>query len=546
MGCNCTRSKNIKFEIVTPGREGLKKMSSKVSSFSPVTIPTLLPGRPYSHCNLLIWTDSLDSFRYLFPEVFVTFKPIPGIELTINLIPYSTHDFAGNSAIDCIAFIVKCHTDLIIVKSISSRLPEICIQILVSTLQLNDTENVIRVPQIEDLFQELYTQQCNLEKILRNIFDTIDTNFDGLLSDVELCMALCKLDTSITQEGLGEIMKQIDLDRDGSVNFYEFSYWWKRGRQKKRSLLAITSQWANAVRDLLPKMNRFSEKREINKLKSRKQIRVIMNKPSDTCFSLKFNAADSAKREEMLRDIEISLGLNIYECWFAIVLQANSESLVLQNLRKFEDVIQAVKSSVLTGSLSDQNLIEDITHNIVTKGDILQFSFAFEVNNESVESIASSLVLLEKLLVSPVDNYFNLSVTSDKSCTRHKESPGSCFLDSLGSGEVLIESEHWSSFGELISPVHPFHHYLQAFAKQEGLLTLSNPDFTEFKPLVEYLTLLLGPIKNLSRSVPLVSDVLDIIQKDFRPTITLYKRFMNLSLKLTISCSDLIEFIKQL
>ena len=546
MGCNCATNRSIKSEIVVPDPQGYHKMSSKMSSFSPATIPTLNPSRPYSHCNLLIWTDSIAHFRYLFPEVFVTFKPCPGTELTINLIPYSTHDFAGKVAIDCLAFIVTNHADLLVVKSISEHLPEICIQILVSTHQLRGAATVIRVPEIEDLFQQLYTQQCNLEKLLRDIFDTIDTNFDGFISEVELCMALCKLDSSITTSSLGEIMKQIDLDRDGCVKFTEFSYWWKRGRQRKRSLLAITSQWASEVRDLLPRMNRFSEKKEINKEKSCKSIRVLMNPPSETCFSLKFTAADSGKREDLLRDVESALGLNISECWFAIALQARSESLILQNLRKFEDVIQAVKSSVLTGSLSDQNLIEELTDNLVAKGDLLQFSFAFEVNSESMNSIVSTLTLIEKMLVSPVDDYFHLSVTSDKSCMQHKENPGSCFLDSLGAGEVLLESEHWASFGELITPVHAFHHYVQAFAKQEGLLSFTNPHFAEFKPLVYYLSVLLRPLRELCRSVPLVSDVLGIVQKDFEPCVTFCMRFMNLGVKLTISCRDLLDFIKDL
>ena len=70
---------------------------------------------------------------------------------------------------------------------------------------------------------------------------------------------------------------------------------------------------AGKIKNILPKIVRFSERSSINKKISKKSIKAIVNEPSETNLLIDFIIGKSEKREEILRLVEEELNLNIYE-----------------------------------------------------------------------------------------------------------------------------------------------------------------------------------------------------------------------------------------
>ena len=101
-------------------------------------------------------------------------------------------------------------------------------------------------------------------------------------------------------------------------------------------------------------------------------------------------------------------------------------------------------------------------------------------------------------------------------------------------------------FKEMITATTPFEDLLQQFASVEGDSVFTNPNFTEFKPLFYYLSSIFKPLSALSKEIALVKTVLNQIETSFKQEFSFYLRYMNLGLKLRISCPDLISFINNL
>lgn len=520
--------------------------SFKMRTFSPISVVTLLPGFPYSHCNLLIWTESEEIFKIHFPESILKYTPIATFPMTFNLIPFENYSFPNRVVIDSLIFVVKNPNSLEKVKEISSTYVNISIQVLVFHELAPGIPLIIRIPTTDQLLPQLYTQQCNLEKLLREIFEEIDEDFDGYLQSNELSKALNKLNPSLTPRSIEEIMKEIDLDKDGKVSFNEFSYWWKRGRQRVHEAKETTIMWSDHIKSFLPRMNFFSEKEKINKGEKSKQIQVVLNSPGEPKFSFGLRVGKSAKREEILRGIENDLSLNIYDCWLAVCLQGKNESVVNMNLEKFESVFEILKPSLLASLVRGQTLLEDVQHQVIQKDKKLMCSFSFEPNNEAVNEFMESFTIVDKFLTTPVDDFVALSISTDKDLMGLKKNPGNNLLDSLGNGEVRIESQHWSMYADNIEAKSKTHNLFKIFAEFEGRLMVKNPNFTEFEPLFTYISAICSPLKDLCKTVPSFSDLLDLISSDFTENFTFYLRFLNLGLELKVCSKDLIVFIKDL
>ena len=205
-----------------------------------------------------------------------------------------------------------------------------------------------------------------------------------------------------------------------------------------------------------------------------------------------------------------------------------------------------VKSSLLASTLQAPHIFESIQNEIVTSEEKLLFSFSFELTNNLINSSLSKLNDISKLLVSPVDDYISIKLTSSKSLKKHLEQKGNFFLDSIESGKISLKAEHWALFGNMISPETSYQNLLKQFALFEGKTVIKNPEFNEFEPLLDYLALIFKPLSALSKEVPLVKEVLNTIEKNFKQEFTFYLRYMNIGTKITILSDDLIFLINSL
>ncbi|OMJ72503.1 hypothetical protein SteCoe_29046 [Stentor coeruleus] len=566
MGCNCTSNRRVVQEINEPAvRRFQTSLQEKITKM-PQTNSSLKPECPYSHCNLLVWTETLDEYKRLFPKSFIRINITPEFEMTFNIISTLAYNESSLLVIDCLIFIINSPQEVEKILKISFNYMSISIQIAISEHKLQGLGNIILIPEISELYTQLYAQQANLEKLLREIFYEMDENFDNTISKNEFHKALLKLDISLTADKIEEIMQELDTDKDSKISFNEFSYWWKRGRQKKKSLLQLTFAWAEHIRNLLPRMNKFSEKKQIDKGKIAKKIIVVIGSPDKKNIVIKIKAGKSAKREEILRSPEEKLRLNIYEYWIAVSLKGKTEAALYQHLRKFEDMLVNVKASILAGTLKGTDSLESVQHRIMTIDNQLMFSFNFEINTEVHNGSTAGQSTLENksrseneiktsfsqsifdyfIKPTPIDDNISISLTSSKTGMQHLENPGTDFLNSLENSEIIIEAEHWSAYGKLIIPESKFDEVLKEFALFEGVKVIKDPESIGLQPLIFYLRRYFKPLQNVCNQIAMVQEVLDAIEESFEHEVSFFIRYLNFGIEISIRCSDLVNLIKSL
>jgi len=58
---------------------------------------------------------------------------------------------------------------------------------------------------------------------IANIFKVFDRNGDGLISGEELKLTMCSLGETLTEDEVGLMLNEADIDGDGKIDFQEFS-----------------------------------------------------------------------------------------------------------------------------------------------------------------------------------------------------------------------------------------------------------------------------------------------------------------------------------
>jgi Ca2+-binding EF-hand superfamily protein len=64
---------------------------------------------------------------------------------------------------------------------------------------------------------------ANLQREMKKAFDMVDTSGNGRLELDELKAALRKLGSKLTDEDVAMLLETVDLARDGSISFEEFT-----------------------------------------------------------------------------------------------------------------------------------------------------------------------------------------------------------------------------------------------------------------------------------------------------------------------------------
>ena len=78
-----------------------------------------------------------------------------------------------------------------------------------------------------DQFLKIMGERINTKKIdedtyLRNLFDSMDRNKNGLISLHEIRYIILHSNENISEKDLELLMRNVDIDGDGSINFEEF------------------------------------------------------------------------------------------------------------------------------------------------------------------------------------------------------------------------------------------------------------------------------------------------------------------------------------
>ena len=523
------------------------KIASKVTqqtekALTPMLVRTLKVDSPFNHCNVLIWSSKETEFSSLFPQTFYKHQVSANKEMTFNISSFYSYQTSSPFVIDALVFFLSDPNDLSTCKELSNKCPNICIKAIVYEPELEDFEGFFKIPKKELLWKELYEQDQNLAKMLRELFTDIDTDFSNYISFEEFCEALLRLDPGCSVDTARVIMKDIDKDKDGKISLNEFCYWWKRGRQGKPSLLELTSNWADKIMFLLPKMNSFTENRQINKSITSKRLSIRQDSSPAPKFLMSINAGKSGKREEILHSVETRLNLNIYEFWVTCIITGKTESKAIENLQILSDTLNNLQVCLFSNS-STTDIIDTLKVETCRRGKDIFLSFLLDVESNELAEIIKKLDEIEQRLTSPIDDFIRVKFKSDLGIREMLSKSNHSFLESLQFGAIEVESEHWSAYYEMINPESDFDKIMKGFTKMEGERVIDSAEIAKFEPIHKYIQQFFSPCGNMMTQMHLLGEALRVFEEDFEPKLAFYVRYMNLGLELVLEGEGLVSLI---
>ena len=547
MGTCCNIKRNTPLILEPEANNLLIKLKS---SLGPKTTHSLQVDFPYSHCNLLVWTGTEPEFSTIFTSPYYKVQVTLDFSMTFNATSY--YSFSSNTplSIDSLIFYINTNIDLEIVKILIKKHSNIPIKIIITDLKMTSLENVAIIPkgEIYTLWSHLFIQQSNLERMLREIFDDFDKDHNNEINNEEFYESLQRLDPRLTQADTNKIFQSIDMDSDGRVSFNEFSFWWKRGRQLKTSVVEMTMELADRISYFLPKMLKVDKKIGVNRRKLYKKLRILLSPcsgfSSSPQFFFKLFVGKSAKREQLLRQAEDILSLNIHEFWVSIKLTAKSQETLMKRLQLVENMLYYLKHSWLNNSFPS---LPDLasTRVQVNKSDIW-ISICFNFNNESVSSLTEQLKNMEKQFISPIDDYFSLTVNSGTPLKEILKQQKKHFFQLFEKGSIEIEAEHWAGFSKLGQNNSGFNHAVQKFLQIEGEQVLDKVESEPFLPLLDYLKSGIGLYRELVGYIPIIGEALSVDPESFEEKMSVFLRFSNIGGEVQIAGQDLNYFINNL
>ncbi|KAI4329967.1 hypothetical protein MLD38_028287 [Melastoma candidum] len=81
----------------------------------------------------------------------------------------------------------------------------------------------IDFPEFLDLMAQKLKDNTESEAELKEAFKVFDKDQDGFISAAELRLAMMNLGEKLTDEEVKEMIREVDMDGDGQVNYEEFA-----------------------------------------------------------------------------------------------------------------------------------------------------------------------------------------------------------------------------------------------------------------------------------------------------------------------------------
>ena len=87
---------------------------------------------------------------------------------------------------------------------------------------LDNLENINSNQFLKIFEKKVYNKITDEDVYLKNVFDSMDSNNNGLISIHEIRYIFLHSNEKITEEEIELIMKNVELNKDGFINFEEF------------------------------------------------------------------------------------------------------------------------------------------------------------------------------------------------------------------------------------------------------------------------------------------------------------------------------------
>jgi hypothetical protein len=382
------------------------------------------------------------------------------------------------------------------------------------------------VKTIKDFYPEFFSAMGTIEKNLKRIFNEIDSDQDELIDKHELIAGLNKLGFQMTIKEINDLLVNAEFNQDGKMNYGNFSYWWKRGRQGGKSLRKITENFKKILNKLLPEHLPCVS---VNKEKSRKNIRISFGQKKEGNLGISLLIGTSAKREEILRPVNNFLSLFMYETWVVFKVQFKKESLLKFTLPRIEELMNTLKYTLLASVSSGSEMESGIITKVAHFASDVYLCVVFDVQNDLVQEFLGFTEKIEKIFKSPTDDFVDIKLTSTQKLN-HVDLNHSLF-ESLENGSVFISSEHWGMFNSIIRTESIF---FRKFLETQGDVRVDDPK-VDLKSFKHYAMFFINPLKSFSSLSPTAESLFKSFNEEIIPEFSLYLRHNNLGLYFSIT-----------
>ncbi|CAG9319695.1 unnamed protein product [Blepharisma stoltei] len=528
------------------------------TSESGKTSPSTCFEIPYTY-NTIIWVKNKSSLKKTNIKPLETHQIVTDdgpVELRFNIFPVSSEKQRSKPwVVDSMICIIEDLNDVQEINRLKSECNYAWSKIalipnpeLYSIIQSG--AYIIEIPIFKSLgecLEQVHKDDIALQEDLQNWF---------YHSDQEKILSLFQENLKSGSDGLNNFLKRI---KEGNASLREFNYWWKKGKQGglsiQKSLLSFLAKIAVNFSNSLDSLELLGNGLfSIDKTTLTKELSIKIGPEFQNPKSkLSLVLGKSAKREQILNEVNKALSFNMRETWFSITLSAKNGT---RFINLISDTFKAILNSWLASSY-DGGFIKDCIGIEVKKiADKIFIGLWADFTHYQLEKVMKVIDFLEDHFRSPIDDFLDLSLTfrnGIKELLRNKDT--SSLFDALN---LTLTFVHWKQFADTIASIMDMNS-LYKFFPVLALLTSGKIDI-RLKSLMQFRNISPFSLIPTNRKIIdhlkdfisvyinedlLLSNLLNNIIGELSNKIEIFTRFNNFGAKLTIEVEDLFEFFQE-
>lgn len=489
-------------------------------------------------------------------------KPIIETKISINggniPLTFSTHliskpDSSIPTVVDCILYVVSSQDCFDVVRQAHKAFKFVWSQTLMPAgdfgsgdlIGLSDEIGLKLINHVSDFYLNVFEDDRKLHELLEEVFVKLDKNQDGFIDIKELKKAEKHMGGSSSEEDLRTAMEEMDLDEDGKIDFSEFVFWWKRGRQGAVSIQKLVLNSAHkfvqklpGAKDILRKIAGNSSRLIPKKVQNKTINLQIGPQFKNPEMNLKLCLGKSARREQFTAEAVNALNYNIKECWFAAVFKSKKTEVDPLHIEKFSQTGKAMLNSVLASAYDGEAISESLGADFKSSGNKLFAGFWIDVTDEAVQEVFEGFESFESIFKSPSDDFIDLEVGFKNGVTDLTEAlTVSATISHWNNlSDVLMESFQVNGLSEILR-------FLPLFCSGKANLKFkSGLPKSLSEPLSNWCRGVLKWLVSLTAYFPQNPQCfIQTISENYERSFELYGRYNNIGFKMTLELPRLLE-----
>jgi hypothetical protein len=207
----------------------------------------------------------------------------------------------------------------------------------------------------EKVVEDLIKENNEMVKLIANVFKGFDKDHSGFIELKEIGALAKEMGVVMSPEEAAQIMKEMDINKDGRISMEEFVEWWKSGRQgRTHSMNDVISEFVkqnellSSAKDAFAKFASAEEWKEEELKLTKSNFGIFINRPKSTGLLLEVALMTPGKQlssEFQLFSSAVGLGPN--EPFFGIALGCKNPKNAGETLKGIIDNVLMMATAMI-------------------------------------------------------------------------------------------------------------------------------------------------------------------------------------------------------